>query len=201
MRAEPAMAPGTQTGLAGAPSVRVWDRVVRGCHWASLVALFVALNSHGGLLSVHRIAGYALLAMLGLRIVWGFIGSRHARFADFIPRPAGLWRYAMQMLRGRAPRTMGHNPVGAMMVLALMATMFGILVTGLVLDTAAYRDHRPLHAWHDGLTDVLLVLAALHVLGVALTSLRHRENLVRAMISGDKRALAGGEDPSKLGEA
>ena len=171
-------------------SVRVWDRLVRGSHWASVLLIVVALNTHGGLLAMHRSAGYALLALLGLRIVWGLVGRGHARFANFVPSWTRLWRYLGQMLRGGEPRMLGHNPAGALMVLALIATLLAIVATGLVLDTTAYRDHRPLHAWHDGLSDVLLVLAALHVLGVAYTSIRHRENLVWAMITGRKRESA-----------
>lgn len=180
-------------------SVRVWDRLVRGGHWGSLLLIVIALNTHGGLLTLHRSAGYALLALLGWRIAWGFVGTGHARFADFVPSWARLARYLGQMLRGCEPRMLGHNPAGALMVLALIATLLAIVATGLLLDTTSFRDHRPLHAWHDGLSDALLVLASLHVLGVVYTSLRHRENLIWAMVTGRKRPTpAGSADARRL---
>ena len=165
----------------------VWDRFVRVFHWSLLALLLIALFSHGGLLDLHRLAGYGVIALVAMRIIWGFVGSRYARFASFVPTPAGLAHYLAQMLRGREPPTIGHNPAGAVMILLLLAVISAVSITGLLLDTQTYRDYRPLHAWHDGLTDLLLVLAAIHVVGVTVTSLRHKENLVSAMITGRKR--------------
>jgi cytochrome b len=167
--------------------VLVWDLFVRLFHWSLLVLIVLALLSHGGLLDLHRLAGYGIAALIAARLVWGFIGSQHARFASFVPTPPALMRYLGQLLRGREPRSLGHNPAGAAMVLVLMAVIIAITVTGLLLDTSSYRDYRPLHAWHDALSDALLVLAAIHLVGVLYTSIRHRENLVRAMLTGRKR--------------
>ena len=179
--------------LSAQPGVRVWDRWVRSIHWGLLVLIVVALNTHGGWRLAHRIAGYAVLALLGLRLVWGLVGGPYARFSSFVPQPAQLWRYVWQMLRRLEPRLLGHNPAGAVMVLLLWATLLAITVTGACLDTTTWRDYRPLHAWHDGLSDALLGLVGLHLLGVLYTSLRHRENLVLAMLTGQKRPLAAGK--------
>lgn len=167
--------------------IYVWDRFVRVFHWSLLALVIVTLFSHGGLLGLHRLAGYGVIALVVARLVWGFVGSSYARFAGFLPTPMRLVRYLGQMLRRREPRMIGHNPAGAAMILLLIAVISAISVTGLLLDTQSYRDYRPLHAWHDGLTDLLLVLVVVHIIGVIVTSLRHKENLLIAMITGRKR--------------
>ncbi len=168
-------------------TVLVWDRFVRLFHWALLLLILLTFFSHGGLLSVHRFAGYAIGGLIAARLVWGFVGPPHARFVSFVPTPRSLAQYLAKSFRGKAPRSLGHNPAGGAMVVALLIVLISLTATGVMLDTNSYRDYRPLHAWHDGLSDVLLVLALIHVLGVLFTSVRDRENLVLAMLTGRKR--------------
>ena len=168
--------------------VRVWDRLVRASHWGLVVAFVVAYFSHGGYLPMHRLAGYLITALLVVRIAWGFVGSQHARFADFVPGPRKLANYFALLFRGREPRYVGHNPAGGAMIVVLLVLLAALCVTGFVLDTPRFRDDRDFKQVHDLLTDATVVCIVLHLAGVAHASWRHRENLVGAMISGRKRA-------------
>ena len=159
---------------------------VRITHWTLVVAILLAYFSHGGLITLHRIAGYTVLALVVARVAWGFMGGTYARFANFVPSPTGLVHYFGLLLRHREPRTLGHNAAGGAMILLLLIMLVTISGTGWVLDSSAYRDYRPLHALHDGLSDVLMVLIALHIAGVLHASWRHKENLIASMITGRK---------------
>jgi cytochrome b len=165
----------------------VWDPLVRLCHWALAAAFVVAYFSHGGYLAVHRISGYAIAALVLVRVLWGFVGPPHARFADFVVGPRRLATYLMQLLRGREPRHVGHNPAGGAMVVVLLTLLAALGVTGFMLDTPRFRDDRDFKDVHDLLTDAALVCIVLHVVGVMYASWRHRENLVAAMVTGRKR--------------
>ena len=170
----------------GAPEVAVWDVVVRAFHW-STVALFVAAYLIERPRDLHEAFGYALLAALVIRIVWGVVGSRHARFSDFVPGPAGLLHYLRDVASGRERRYLGHNPAGGAMVVALMLTLAGICVSGWMMGLDAFWGEDWVEELHEGLVSFALVLVALHVAGVVYESILHGENLVRAMITGKKR--------------
>jgi len=174
-----------------ARGVRVWDPLVRVAHWSMVAAFVVAYFSHGGYLGAHRLSGYALAALVAVRTVWGFLGSPHARFADFVPGPRKLGAYLALLVRGREPRHIGHNPAGRVMIVVLLVLLAAVCATGIVLDTPRFRDDADFKQVHDLLTDATLACIVLHVIGVAHESRRHRENLVAAMISGRKR---GGPD-------
>jgi len=164
----------------------VWDPLVRFIHWALVAAFVVAYFSHGGYLSAHRISGYAIAALVVVRLIWGFTGSPHARFADFVPGPRTLGAYLRLLVRGREPRHLGHNPAGGVMIVVMMVVLAALCGTGFVLDTPRFRDDRDFKEVHDLLTDAMLVCIVLHLAGVAYASWHHRENLVGAMISGRK---------------
>ena len=169
-----------------ATQIKVWDVFIRITHWTLVVAIVLAYFSHGGLLSLHRIAGYTVLALVLARVVWGFIGGEHARFVNFVPTPPRLTRYLGRLLRHRETRTIGHNAAGGAMIVVLLAILAAISATGLLLDSSAYRDYRPLHSLHDGMSDGLMVLIAVHIVGVLHASWRHKENLIAAMFTGRK---------------
>ncbi len=216
--------------------VRVWDPIVRIGHWVIVVGFFTAYLTGDEFLSVHVWAGYAVSATVAVRIVWGFVGPRHARFASFVRGPAATWRHISGLISGRAERHLGHNPAGAAMILALLVALSGTIVSGLALyaveegkgpfavvmaaassdselsrglamyhsdshereeDGEYDRDHGEhefeeaeelLEEAHSAFTYVTLILIGLHILGVVASSLAHRENLVRAMVTGVKRA-------------
>lgn len=178
----------TEAGGALPPAtVRVWDPFVRIFHW-SLVSLFAAawLTSEN-LTKPHVWIGYAMLALVVVRIVWGFVGSHHARFADFVRGPGVVLAYLRDMARGRAPRILGHNPAGGMMILALIAALGATGITGWLM-TGPLWGNEAIEDLHEAAAFATLGLVGLHVAGVVLSSLAHGENLVRAMITGRKAA-------------
>lgn len=175
-------------------TVPVWDRFVRVFHW-TLVASFATAyfsTEHIGLL--HKGAGYLALGLIGARIVWGFVApSRHARFADFVPTPARLLRYVGLLLRGREQRHLGHNPAGAVMILYLLGATLVIGVTGFLMTTDAFWGNELVETLHTGTVDLTLIAIAVHVGANAYESLRHHDNMFKAMVTGRKRALTDEE--------
>jgi cytochrome b len=181
MPAASASSPPTKT-------VRVWDPFVRVFHW-SLVGLFIiAFVTGDEIEGLHIRVGYAIAALVALRIVWGFIGTRHARFSDFVRSPSEIATYSGQALRCRAPRHLGHNPVGGAMVVALLVMIAGIAATGFAMTTDAFWGSQWVEDLHKGLVYTTIGLIVLHVAGVIFSSLEHGENLVKAMVTGRKRA-------------
>ena len=213
---------------AAAPSaVRVWDPFVRIVHWTIVFGFFIAYYSEDAF-ALHVWAGYVVGVVVLLRILWGFIGSRHARFVDFLYRPTEVFTYLRDLLTFRAQRYLGHSPAGGAMALLLLA---GLLVTvgsglvlyaiednagplaGIVTNTGAPPGAEALSEgaaeygeegsalggaegsedlWkgaHVFLANLTLILVVLHVAGVLLASYVHRENLTRAMVTGDKSPL------------
>ena len=179
---------GRATGLSRAEGdmVRVWDPVVRLFHW-STVGLFTLAYLFDHPRDLHKGMGYALLAGVVIRILWGFVGSRHARFADFVPGPGRLIAYARDTAAGREARHLGHNPLGGAMIVALILTLLAICASGWMMGLDAFLGVGWVEEVHEGLVSFALVLVALHVAGVGFSSLRHGENLVRAMVTGLKR--------------
>lgn len=204
--------------------VRIWDPLVRVFHWSLVTAFAVAWLSAEELDTVHEIAGYVVAGLVAFRLVWGLIGPRHARFAHFVKGPRAVLAYLKDMTGGRERRYLGHNPAGGAMVIALLLTLSGTAFTGWLLeepDRMALLPELPqivAPAWaddddgyegygqsgyseemlgdvHETLANLMLLLVALHVGGVILASVRHKENLARAMVTGDKRAPAPSDMP------
>lgn len=170
-----------------APTIRVWDPFVRIFHWSVVCgcAIDLTLLDDGKL--AHRWIGYSVMALVGLRLIWGFIGTRHARFADFVSGPRALLAYLAAMRCGREPRFIGHNPAAAVMIIALLVLLNAIGVTGWMQTLDAFWGAEWLESLHGGLANLLVVLVGVHVGAAILESLRHRENLVLAMFTGRKR--------------
>lgn len=183
------------------PMVKVWDPLVRVAHWSLATAFFVAYLTEDDLITVHVWAGYTVLGLVLLRIVWGVIGPRHARFTDFVVGPRRAWAYLGAVLRWRARRYLGHNPAGGAMIVLLLLGLLATTFTGLGVY-GAEDNAGPLAGWlgnssaaaedlweeiHEWSANFTLALVFLHVLGVLAESFMHRENLIRAMINGYKR--------------
>jgi cytochrome b len=169
-------------------SVRVWDPFIRVFHWSLVVSIAVAWFTGDGWKALHLWAGYAAASLIALRIVYGFIGPANARFSSFVPRPSTLVGYVRDMIAGREARHLGHNPAGGAMIVALIVTLSSLCLTGWLQTTDLFWGDEWLEEVHEALANGLLVLVALHVGGVILASLRHRENLVAAMVTGRKKA-------------
>lgn len=168
-------------------SVPVWDWLVRATHWLIAAIVIANLFVIDSALRLHRWLGYAALALMLLRIVWGFVGSVHARFSDWFPTPGRLLPYLKLMARGREPRVRGHNPVGAVMMLALWILLAALGVTGFLLGTDRFFGDEDLQYLHEWLALALRNCVLLHLAGAAFESVRHRENLIVSMITGRKR--------------
>ncbi len=168
--------------------IRVWDPFVRAAHWllaASFAAAWLSSESAEGL---HDAAGYAAGALVALRVVWGFLGPGYARFAQFVRSPETVIGYLRAIRNGCERRYIGHNPAGGAMIVVLLAAMAAATVSGWLLTTDAFWGSAALQHVHSALAHGVLALVGLHLAGVLLASLRHRENLVRAMVVGAKRA-------------
>jgi cytochrome b len=172
------------------PSIAVWDPLVRLFHWSLAVSFVIAWLTADEWESLHIWAGYAAGALIAFRVLWGVVGPRYARFAQFMRPPATTLGYLSATLRGREPRYIGHNPLGALMIIALMFGLAGTAVTGWMYTLDAFWGVEWVEETHELLANVMLALVFLHVAGVVFASLRHGENLVRAMVVGRKRAPA-----------
>jgi cytochrome b len=166
--------------------ILVWDAPVRVFHWLmvlSFAGAWLTAESESWRL-VHVTLGYTMAALVGFRLVWGLIGTRPARFASFVRGPAAEARYFRAALRGRPEHHTGHNPAGALAIVALL------LLTALVAASgwATYNEvgGRSMEDVHELLANLMLAVVGLHVAGVLLGSWLHRENLVGAMITGKK---------------
>ena len=184
--------------------IAVWDPFVRLFHWglvASFVTAFV-VEDHN--LTVHSWAGYLAIALVAARIPWGLFGSRHARFTDFVRSPDAALRYLKDTLAGRAARHLGHNPAGALMVVALLVLVPLLALSGMAslaieegagplagLLAGVGREAHWIADFHEFLANTTMVLAGINVAGVIVESLVHRENLVLSMITGRKPKRSG----------
>jgi cytochrome b len=212
--------------MSAASAVKVWDPVVRVGHWLLVVLFAVAYVTGEGESELHAYVGYGVIAIVAFRLLWGFIGTRHARFADFLRNPRETLGYLKSFAAGRPAHYLGHNPAGGWMVVLLLAMLAISTWTG--LETYGAQGKGPLAAgstagstavppaatviapvaagsgdrvkvrkrrspaerfWkdlHEGFVNATLLLILLHVAGAIVSSIVHRENLVRAMITGYK---------------
>lgn len=166
--------------------ILVWDFPTRIFHWSlaiSFAVAFVTAESER-LRDIHVVSGYLMLALIAFRLVWGLVGSRHARFSDFVRGPAAVLRYLRSLLSGRPEHHVGHNPAGAIAVVLLLAL-------GLVTGISGWMTFNEIggevfEELHEGLANTMLAVVVIHVIGVIVSSRLHRENLVGAMVTGYK---------------
>ncbi|MCU0971821.1 MAG: cytochrome b/b6 domain-containing protein [Gammaproteobacteria bacterium] len=179
-------------------AVHVWDLPVRLFHW-SLVVLVIASWASRELdyMEVHRWSGYAILTLVLFRVGWGFAGSRHARFADFVRTPRAMRAYMADILGGAKAQHLGHNPAGGWSVMAILACLLVQAVTGLFVTDEVLFDgpffravseetaHR-LKQLHGINFNILLLLIGLHLAAIAFYRIAKGEDLVRPMLNGRK---------------
>ena len=174
-------------------TVRVWDIGVRVFHWSLVLSFVVAWLTRHGSEDIHHLAGYAAAALVALRVVWGVVGTHYARFAQFTRSPVTVLGYLRDIASGREARYLGHNPAGGAMILLLLVMMGGTALTGWMMTTDQFWGDDTITHLHERLADGLLILVLVHIAGVVLASLRHRENLVLAMVTGRKREVDPGD--------
>jgi cytochrome b len=162
--------------------IAVWDPFVRAFHWSlalTYLGTWLTAEEWAGL---HEQLGYFVLGLIGLRVVWGLIGTRHARFGDFVRGPAATLAYLRSLLGGRPQHYLGHNPAGGWMVILLMLSLVATAASGILVG----GEEGLWEELHEGLANLSLLLVAVHITGVVAASLLHGENLVRAMLTGHK---------------
>jgi cytochrome b len=218
-------------------TIRVWDPIVRLGHWTLVIAFFTAYFTEDDFLTQHVYAGYVVGVVVCVRLLWGFAGTKYARFSDFVRSPAVTRQYLADLMTNRAKRFLGHNPAGGAMIVALLLGISGTVISGLMLY-AIEEGEGPLAAWvadasvpsgaptlisrafadddddddddygerdagdehddeaaeefweeiHEFFANLTLLLVGLHVAGVLFSSYAHKENLIKAMITGRKRS-------------
>lgn len=173
----------------GGPStaeVRVWDPLLRLFHWSLATLMLIAFLAEDSAW-LHETAGYGVAGLVAFRLGWGLIGPRHARFRDFVTGPDEVKAYLRGLLSGHPRRYLGHNPAGGWMILALLSLTGLTAATGILSVSDAFWGSKILEELHEGLANLTLLCIFGHLAGVAVSSLAHRENLVRAMITGTKK--------------
>jgi cytochrome b len=166
--------------------ILVWDAPVRVFHWLlvlSFAGAYLTAESERWRL-LHVSLGYTLGGLVAFRILWGLWGTRYARFSSFVRGPAAVARYVRSLLAGQPEHHIGHNPAGAVAIVLLLLASIAIVASG----WAIYNDvgGKLLEELHEGAANLMLAVVAVHVAGVAVSSWLHRENLVRAMVTGKK---------------
>lgn len=176
----------TSCAESSTKKIQVWDAPVRLTHW------LIALCFTGAYLTaevdslrlLHISMGYTMLFLICFRLFWGFIGSKYARFSEFVRSPATVIRYLRDMISGHPAHFTGHNPAGAMAIIAMLGL-------GLIVTISGYANYNELGGeWleeaHEIAANIMLTVVGVHIAGVLLASYLHRQNLVRSMISGRK---------------
>jgi len=165
--------------------VRTWDLWVRLTHWT--IAGIVVWNLFGPTDQLHRVLGYVAAGLVGLRVVWGFVGTRYARFSAWWPTPSHLAEYLRSLAAGKPLPHVSHNPLGALMAIALWLLVLALGLTGWLMRLDAFWGEdwpQDIHTW---LSIALEVCVCVHIAAALVMSVLTRENLIGAMLTGFKR--------------
>jgi cytochrome b len=182
--------------------IKIWDLPLRVFHWLLVAGFFVAYLTEGELLTIHVWAGYLVLGLLIFRLFWGFAGNDNARFSSFLCSPAKSVAYIKDVVALKAKRYLGHNPAGAAMIVLLIVSLFITVISGLIVYGADQNlgpfagmvgssNEKFWEEAHEITANFTLLLVIIHMLGVALESVMHKESLVKAMWNGYKKADDG----------
>jgi cytochrome b len=194
--------------------IRVWDPLVRIFHWSLVLAFGIAYLSGDEENNLHLYAGYVVFGLIGFRILWGLIGTRFARFSNFVYSPGSVIKYIKDSIAGRPKHYIGHNPAGGVMIIALLLSLGGVTYSGLKVyaieegagplaqsteisfiksahaDNDEHEEHEEEEFWeeiHEASANFVLFLVILHIAGVFIVGRLHDENLVKGMITGKKK--------------
>jgi len=170
-----------------AQTVQVWDLPLRLWHWILAVLVLVAWVTPNAYDRLHRLAGYAVIALLAFRLIWGFCGTRYSRFSMLGVRLRATPRYIWNLRRGITGRYIGLNPAGTVMLVALLLLLAVSAITGAMSVTVSFFGVWWVEDTHAWTSDAVIILVVLHLAGVVVMGLLQRQNLVRAMLTGRKR--------------
>jgi len=190
-----------RSSLVSIDKVYIWDPLVRISHWTLVIAISIAFISEDDYLTIHSWAGYTVLSLLTIRILWGFVGTKHAKFSDFVFSKKDITQFVKDTFSLKAKRYLGHNPAGGTMVILLIISLLITACSGLVIfateegqgplvfllsDTSPFWGDI-IEEVHEFFANFILFLIAVHVAGVIVEGLIHRENLIKSMFTGMKR--------------
>ncbi|TBR42778.1 branched-chain alpha-keto acid dehydrogenase subunit E2 [Marinomonas agarivorans] len=194
--------------------VLVWDWPVRLFHWLTALlfsGLVLSGKLDGNYLQHHICMGYALSGVLLARILYGILGSKYARFVNFPLHPKHIFNYFLSIVTNKKPQYLGHNPLGSIMVIALLGLLTVQTVSGLANSDEVFwfgplyewvdsEWQERLAAWHSLLPDVLLILVMLHIAAVFWYEIRFNEALSKAMVVGRKKRPSSSAEPVSEGQ-
>ncbi len=189
--------------MSTSPEIKVWDPLVRIFHWSLALSFLIGYFTGDEVLVAHVFAGYVAMGLVAFRLVWGVIGTRHARFLNFVLGPSEVFHYLKRVAAFRAERHVGHNPAGGAMAVALLLFVTLTGISGLALYGAtefsgplapylgglSHEGVEIFEEFHEFFANATAMLVLIHIIGVAVASLQHHENLVRAMFTGRKRPI------------
>lgn len=166
--------------------IKVWDIFIRIFHWSTVAIVLInfTIFDEG---TVHETLGYILMGLLGLRLVWGFVGSEYSRFSNFFPTPTKVKQHLKEIKEGKSSTHIGHNPIGAVMIFNLYLTLVMVSLTGYMAVSDRFWGVEWVEELHEFFAAYLLFSVAIHVIGVVWESLRSGVNLIYAMVTGIKK--------------
>ena len=170
--------------------ILVWDVPTRVFHWLlvlSFCGAFLTAESER-YRDIHVVLGYTLLGLIGFRLLWGFFGTRYAQFRSFLFKPGEIAAYSLSLLKGKPAHYIGHNPLGSVSIFLLLGLGISSGVTGVMLFENVGGD--VVEEFHEFVSNGMLAVVLIHLAGVVVSSVLHRENLARAMVTGFKSAKA-----------
>ena len=170
--------------------IRVWDLPTRFFHWLlvlSFAGAFFSADSERNR-DLHVLFGYTILGLISFRLIWGFIGSRYARFSSFVYYPKVVYLYLCQLIQNKARHPVGHNPAGAVVIILLLLLGIASGLTGWAVYEDIGTDLLP--EWHELISNAMLAVVCVHITGVLVSSFLQGENLIATMIAGKKQGEA-----------
>ncbi|WP_084785726.1 cytochrome b/b6 domain-containing protein [Psychrobacter urativorans] len=176
--------------------VRVWDILVRFTHWTVAAGIIANLLFTEDGSELHEVVGYTVVGLVVIRLLWGLVGTRYARLTDFFPTPTRLKRHLADLSARRVDEQhLGHNPLAALMMFTLWAVIIGLGLTGYLMETKILGNKDLMEGIHEFLANSLYVLVPLHIISAIVMSYWERQNLIKAMITGNKTVT---DEPSDV---
>ena len=177
----------SSSNTAQTRQVRVWDILVRVTHWAVAAGITANLFFTEDGSELHQYVGYTVVGLVVIRLLWGLVGTRYARFSNFFPTPSRIKRHLSDLSVRRTDEPhLGHNPLAALMMFALWAVIIGLGISGYLMEANIFASKDVLEEVHEILANSLYLLVPLHIISAIAMSYWERQNLIKSMITGNK---------------
>ena len=176
--------------------VHVWDILVRFTHWTVAAGIIANLLFTEDGSELHEVVGYVVVGLVVIRLLWGLVGTRYARFSNFFPTPTRLKHHLADLsVRRVDEQHLGHNPLAALMMFTLWAVIIGLGLTGYFMEIKLLGNKDLMEGLHEFLANSLYLLVPLHIISAIVMSYWERQNLIKAMITGNKTVI---DEPSDV---